>query len=292
MELGTEFLHMSNRNQQSMTDFAIVLDIDETLVHTFDGVEYFIQMGIFSNPDFLWLIRRIYTLTIDDVVETPGQGVETRLAGLKRDYLDHFLKFCFSYFRYVIIWSAGKYKYVHAVVDKLFRDFLPRPDIIFTYDNCQITVENYNGRPERFTEKPLQRLIDAYPDLGLSLKKMLILDDKFYTFARVNPGNGVMVPEYFPETYDKYPDLNKVAKEDVALVQFMNWLMLPEVINCPDLTQIRKDNIFQVPMRELLPSLNASKVVELSPENVYLPYYPTQSSTQNSAESSNDQQKK
>ena len=111
---------------RSLTQHAIILDIDETLVHTCEDMNQFHSLRIFTDPKMIGLRRRSYVVTLDDVVERRGAGVKTQLWGVTRPHLEEFLIFCFSYYRVVAVWSAGKTKYVQAIVDHIFRD-IPEP---------------------------------------------------------------------------------------------------------------------------------------------------------------------
>ena len=57
---------------ESMTNHSIVLDIDETLVHTMDDHSILNQLGILTNPHLMDLRKRTYKLLLEDVLTKRG----------------------------------------------------------------------------------------------------------------------------------------------------------------------------------------------------------------------------
>lgn len=78
----------------ALSSHYLVLDLDETLVHTFDNFESFYKIKESLSPQ---LKRRLYSFRLD------GEFYW----GIKRPYLDEFLKFSNNYFTKVGVWSAG-----------------------------------------------------------------------------------------------------------------------------------------------------------------------------------------
>lgn len=98
-------------NINSLTNHSIILDVDETLVHTFG--EESIDPAILDslNPTCR---SRIYLFTEDDF---SGNGDKSYACyGILRPGAEGFMNFCFSYFRNVIFWSAGADTYVRKIV--------------------------------------------------------------------------------------------------------------------------------------------------------------------------------
>lgn len=220
------------RLNQPLTNKCIVLDIDESLVHTFDDSNVPYDLNIYSKAEYLPLRRKIYHFNIDDVVTRSGEGEVAEICGITRPGLHDFLRFCFDYFSVVAVWSAGKPKYVESLVDFMFKD-IADPHIIYTYDHC---TEGSNG----FLEKPLEKMIQQHTaDMGMSLKNTFALDDRETTFIERNPDNGVLIPEYSPEM-----TIEGLSKDDDNLTKFMKWLMKPEVIRSQDVRLLNKKNIF------------------------------------------------
>lgn len=175
---------------------------------------------------------------MDDVVHKRGEGNKAEMWGLLRPYAREFLIFCFSYFRGVIVWSAGKKNYVHAIVDYLFKD-IKRPLVIYTYNELE-------GLQDKTFIKPIKKLIDNVPGLNkyMSLENSFILDDRDSVFLGPNPGNGIKIPAY----KCNFSKLSSMRADDIALKQLMIWLSKPEVINCKDVRELDKTNIFNTPV--------------------------------------------
>lgn len=219
-----------------LTDKCIILDLDETLVHTDNeepNTELLKDLEIFSNPNLYDLRERVYKITMEDVISKKGTGDKTEMWGILRPHVREFLIACFTYFRVVIVWSAGRKNYVHAIVDFLFLG-LPRPTVIWTYDDLE-------KLPNNTLIKPLNKLIEKIPTLNkyMSLENSFILDDRLTVFQEPNPSNGIEIPAYRPTFNPK-----SLRSDDKALLSVTNWLMKPEVMNSTDIRQLDKRNIF------------------------------------------------
>ena len=90
----------------------IVLDVDHTLVSTFDDMDAYNSTLAKLTPEER---ARVYTLRIRD----PNFGM-VPMWGLFRPQVFEFLTFCQNYFSQVMIWSAGQPFYVNAMVELLF----------------------------------------------------------------------------------------------------------------------------------------------------------------------------
>nr|QBK90362.1 MAG: ctd-like (NLI interacting factor-like) phosphatase [Pithovirus LCPAC103] len=224
----------------TITNKAVVLDLDETLIHTTDDMALLKTLGILTNPKLMALRRRIGVVHIDDVVSSRGSGIKSDLWFIKRPYLKEFLIFCFAYFRVVTVWSAGVNKYVKSIVKEIFKDIKP-PVVIYTRDD---TVENPSDGEY---DKPLSKLISEVPGLSkyMSMNNTLILDDKATTF-RANPNNGVLSPKYNPPF-----TISGIMEQDIALLQFREWLLKPAVISSEDVRTLDKRRIFTTPLAKI-----------------------------------------
>ena len=105
-----------------LTDKCIVLDLDETLVHSNSqpDINLLKELKLITDPQNMDLRNRVYKITMDDVVSKRGAGDKTEMWGIFRPGVRQFLIDCFTYFKIVIVWSAGRRNYVHTIVDKLF----------------------------------------------------------------------------------------------------------------------------------------------------------------------------
>ncbi|GAG58796.1 unnamed protein product [marine sediment metagenome] len=221
--------------EKPLTNKCIVLDLDETLVHSCgeSDIELLKQLQIYTDPSNYDLRERVYKITMEDVIHKKGTGEKTEMWGIARPNVREFLIHCFTYFKIVIIWSAGRKKYVHAIIDKIFQD-LKRPHIIWTYDDLE-------KLPNNTLIKPLNKLIDEISGLKkhMSLENTFIVDDRVSVFSEPNPYNGILIPAYKP-TFN----VKNLRDDDNTLEQLSKWFMKSEVINCKDIRKLSKVNIF------------------------------------------------
>lgn len=226
-----------NQSRKPLTDKIVILDVDETLVHTYQNFNKWMELKIMTDPKKIDLRSRCYVINLEN---DKSIGYQEHMWGVKRPHLEEFLKFCFNYFKYVIVWSAGTYDYVHSIVDDIFKDTY-RPHAILTRVDCAGPLNNL--------EKPFWKLISIVPELkqylrteGLesdNIKNMFIIDDRLRSFNR-NPNNGILIPVYEPDT-----TVDGIRKDDLALPQIMNWLMRPDIMQVDDVRRLNKGNIFQ-----------------------------------------------
>src|SRR5579871_639944 len=220
--------------RHALSDKAVVLDVDETLVHTTSNDEYqlFETLNLMDDPSLMGLRSRLYKLSISDTMSPLGTGIVDNFWGVMRPHLKEFLVFCFSYFRVVAIWSAGQKKYVEAIVDYIFRDIKP-PHIVFTYNDCKKTGDG-------FIIKPLIDMINKDTRLSdvMSLSNTFVVDDRDTTYSE-NIGNGIKIPAYLPPI-----SVDGMTTDDPALVQLMYWLTLPKVKLAKDVRELDKTQIF------------------------------------------------
>jgi hypothetical protein len=229
----------------SITDKCVVLDLDQTLIATQDSIDSLSQLDILSAPKLISLRNRVYHITIEDL-EKPGIGTKYDFWGVTRPHIDEFLIFCFSYFKIVAVWSAGKRPYVEAIVDHIFRD-LPQPHIIFTHDDTIIS-------PKGHIFKPLTKLIESNPVLrrNMSLQNTLAVDDNASTFNE-NYENGILIPAYEPSL-----NIDALARDDPTLLQLKYWLLQSEVINTRDINGLDKTRIFSTSVDSYKTKLKSS----------------------------------
>lgn len=213
---------LSAPSSHSITQHTIVLDLDETLVHTFTDIELAKEFGIFDDPE---LRSRSYTMELVDVSLEKGTGQKIFLWGVVRPHVKEFLAFCFSYFKIVGVWSAGKKDYVEMVVELLFRDIKP-PNFVYTYDDCVKEGENYY--------KPLHKLFKEM-NLNLYIKpgNIFMLDDRL-DVCKHNPQNVIVAQPYSPNT------LEEIKAKDDFLEKLMIWFRTPEVRYSYDVGRLGK----------------------------------------------------
>lgn len=206
----------------------IILDIDECKLHAYSepkdaNIIAKIKEGVASNP---LLRRQCFRINLAD-----GECFV-----VKRPYLDEFINFIFRYFEHVIVWSAGRYDYVHKICEVLFNYRHRKPDAILTGDDIEVR----SPAPGDY-HKPLSTVIAKYPHL-CRLESTLFLDNVADNFL-ANPDNGMTIPDFYPTT-------DPFAQDD-HLLRVMEWLMLPEVLNAKDVRQCDKWNIFRHPPKNV-----------------------------------------
>lgn len=202
----------------------LILDIDSTLIYANGNMDTFEKLKI--HTDNTELRNRVYSFQLVDAVDPPGTGTTTPMWFIYRPYCKEFIEFALDYFDEVRVWSAGKYKYVHAIVNILFRE-TGVPDKIKTFDDCDYT--------EKGLFKPLK-------DYSHNLDNVLILDDRDDTFS-LNPKNGIHIPAYEPFVVNKLED-----DKDIALLQFACWLSIPHHRPPVKLTEMVKKGMFNTPI--------------------------------------------
>ena len=222
----------------------IVLDIDATLVHTHGDMKDFKMLKIYGSDEQIEMRRKLYNMRIIDVSDIPGDGEVTDLAGIYRPYLKEFLEFCHGYFEGVVIWSAGKRKYVHKMCEYMF-PLKKQPVHIFTYDDCE-------GDEDDFIVKPLEKLYKLPKLKGkMNEKNTFVLDDRSETFS-LNKRNGIQIPEF--ESDMSVEDI--CNHPDDELLKLMTWLSSDEVKQSKDVRKLNKNDIFNKSASECLESLN------------------------------------
>ena len=217
----------------------IVLDIDATLVHTHGDDDEFLNLKLFTNPKMIKYRPRLYSMELRDVTSPPGTGEEMVLYGIYRPYLREFIEFCFEYFDNVIVWSAGKKKYVEKMCELIFTDRNKQPLLIYNYDDC--------GVYDDFIRKPLKKLYEDPRVKGeLNEKNTFVIDDRDDTFA-LNKGNGILIPEYeAPLTKQG------LSKMDDNLLKLMAWLSIDTNNDSQDVRKLDKCRVFELSEKEYL----------------------------------------
>jgi len=208
----------------------IILDIDATLVHTHGEIENYKLLEIFSDSDKIKYRTKIYSMKLYDVSGDPGMGNVTVLSGIYRPYLKEFLDFCFINFEKVIIWSAGRKKYVEKMCQILF-PLENQPSDILTYNDCDLSrgVENL--------KKPISKVFKKHPEMNYS--NTFIIDDREDTFS-LNHNNGIQIPEY--ESDLSIDDIT--SHPDDNLLKLIAWFSSKKIMNHKDITKLDKEKIF------------------------------------------------
>lgn len=176
-----------------MSDFIVCLDIDETLIHSTEGVESDRQKKF--GP--FWTYAR------------PG--------------LDVFLQ-SISEYASIGIYTAASQKYAENFVNQFMRD-IPI-DFLLSSKRCVVQLwraESY-GREERYI-KDLQKIVRHRHELN----RLVAVDDKPYLYPR-QYGNIIGVPGYEGAVFDDVlPKLEQYLRhlstvENVRTIEKRNWM--------------------------------------------------------------------
>lgn len=198
----------------------IVLDLDETLVHTERDNETDVE-AMFSNSNYPQLRKQIYQV----------QTSTGPLWGVMRPELEVFLKFCFEYFDIVAIWSAGKPEYVNNVLD-IICPIGYKFHIIYT---SQQTKKTFDGTQY----KPLISMIDDPNTQGImTYDNTYFVDDREDNFMYGGEENAIIIPEFLPKT-----PLD--ALYDDTLPTLMAWFYSQPVFDSDNVWELDKSLIFQ-----------------------------------------------
>jgi len=233
----------SNRSSGPKT---LILDLDETLVHSWENPQFLETYQIYSNPE---IYRKFHPtgssqIAYSILLDLP-QG-QNRIWGLFRPDMYKFLNFSGDYFDNILVWSAGIEPYVEEITKLIFLESgMKPPKLIWSRSKCS----NYQG----YYHKPISELLSdisrrPFSQLKIDPKSTLILDDKTYTFMQ-NPENGILIPIYHPgqDRPGKIPYMEDLLdRSDDALSKLTDWLDQPEVKNSTDVRNLDKSQIFNM----------------------------------------------
>lgn len=187
----------------SHLDKIIVLDLDETLIHTMTDTN-------FNSSGKGYELLRLYPDLRGRLYRLNIQG--TYMWSLKRPYVDTFLRYVLDNFGKVIVWSAGIDEYVDEVVDWLFGTIFISPDAKYGRSFCELESKKYT--------KPIRKLT-TQPELKdyVRLDNTLFIDDNTISTSP-NPSNAITIPRYQPDcTIDEM-----LPMTDKSLLQLIDWL--------------------------------------------------------------------
>jgi TFIIF-interacting CTD phosphatase-like protein len=203
---------------------SIVIDMDECLIHTFDSKDY---PNVYSNVlSTLPVSLRHHVFRVDVEGEV--------IYGLIRPELTEFLKYCFTRFDYVILWSAGTDEYVKLVCERIFSFTNQMPKHVLTRAFCEYDEDM------GVYKKPLVKLSQFSSDL--TLNKTFFVDDRDYSGFN-NKSNQIIIPGFSPE-----PTAESIIYElthDHALADLMEWFELESVQRASDVRTLNKKKIFK-----------------------------------------------
>lgn len=152
----------------------LVLDLDETLIHTWKRDDPRLQKKAKTQaPD------RYYEFKLDD---------NYLYWGVTRPDVADFLKYDFRHFDIVGIWTAATSDYAEEIKKRLEELSGYKFHFVWSRDMCTLVKGEYI--------KPLARLFSEFPDIDPD--NTLMLDDK-RTIAVYNPKNLLQIQPYDPK---------------------------------------------------------------------------------------------
>lgn len=218
----------------SLTDKRLVLDLDKTLIYSSNDLHLIKELELHTNPKNMDLRSKIYSFTlIDSIPESFGKGEKIYMFGMYRPYLREFVNFITNYFKHIYIYSAGQFKYVHSLVDRIFEHSEIKPKIIYTIEECEKCSDGG-------LTKPLRKLFNNINSDGATPENTIIIDDIDKMFIN-DKFNGIVIPEFTTN----FTANNIRFHTDVSLLQLMFWFLSEEFMSCKDVRILDKSYIFK-----------------------------------------------
>uniref|UniRef100_A0A6C0JUU0 FCP1 homology domain-containing protein n=1 Tax=viral metagenome TaxID=1070528 RepID=A0A6C0JUU0_9ZZZZ len=186
----------------------LVVDIDETLVHTFGD-------DSISDQDVRGLCQKIRDRLYKQVVQPEKLSSQPIIIyGLIRQGAHDFIKWGQQTFDYFVVWSAGTRDYVEKMVQVLFSRG-KAPDLILTRDDLEGPISDYR--------KQLSVVKDI---LGLkNLEQLVIIDDNKVATS-CNEYNRILIPPFESDSLKELCD--KEDKELYRVRDFITTIMKRE----------------------------------------------------------------
>lgn len=153
----------------------LVLDLDETLIHTAFPLGYQFRLP------------------------PPHYRFQDNINGYIRAGLREFLQFCTSTFTHVGIWTAASPDYAHFIVNRVLIPLGFNPKFLLTSSDCEwLPMQNGKGS---IRVKPLRKLwtLPKYQWLQATPENTLVVDDKPET-ALLNTQNLIAIRPFVART--------------------------------------------------------------------------------------------
>jgi TFIIF-interacting CTD phosphatase-like protein len=234
-----------------LSPLTLVLDIDETLVHSWQDPLFVKDLEIYTKH-----FAKFYPPGQDPICYSfSTERDDLEVWGLIRPHYREFIEYVTKTFDTIVIWSAGSDDYVRMVVKILFHSskLFSYPKIIHCRTNCARDRKGFYHKPLRHLHTFLK---ENRLNLEIDLKRTLILDDKEYTFID-NPHYGIQIPPFHPDRGrgsngakgdDEQEEITLkmlLNRSDRALLQFIEWAEKMHLRDLPDLGEaLPKKNIF------------------------------------------------
>lgn len=212
----------------------IVLDLDATLVHNIAGEECKTRT---ENKE---LLKGIYAVINANRVL---HSIDHNIVGLKRMFLDEFLTYCCNRFKYVVVWSAGRFQYVQWVCNMIFLNQQKLPDLILTRNDTTFDDEHCSGL------KDLKVVYNRIP--AMNRTNTFVVDDVVSTTTN-NPSNAIVITPCTEELMSNEEYCQRVGNNvkkpypvDFTLLNLKSWFSNPHVTVSQDVRTLNKSNIFE-----------------------------------------------
>jgi hypothetical protein len=200
----------------------LILDLDETLVHTFGPYDDLHTMKDDMDDDQK---KRIYSLKF-----STGDTMQ----GYVRPHVEEFLRVAFAEFESVGVWSAGTKEYVNLIVDLVFRE--RRPAFVLSRDQCNELRVRDEAMPCRY--KPLDVIYHKYPDHNET--NTVIVDDR-HDICALNCMNNIRVPEFNMDSTNY-----EAMLKDPTLLILAEWIQTPTFRQATDVRRIKSQSPFKI----------------------------------------------
>lgn len=200
----------------------LVLDLDETLVHTFDEKDGLAEFVNYLTEDQR---KRIY------MIEFPGGDT---MWGYVRPYAEEFLKVAFNEFDSVGVWSAGTQYYVANIVQVVFKDQTPK--FVMSRNQCNELKIKSEEIPCRY--KPLDIIYRNNPTHKPT--NTVIVDDR-HDVCSLNCMNNIRIPEFNMNNFN-----NEMMVNDTTLLTLAKWFQSPEFRDATDVRLVKSRSPFKI----------------------------------------------
>lgn len=224
--------------RQSKTDRVVVLDLDETLVHSFhleaelNAINRYNIWASSNHPELRLIVKK---LNIDNP-GPPGEGTRIKVYMVYRPGLKRFLSRLTYWASAIIVLTAGKASYAFKAYQQIWSD-LPKPRALLTADVCDKEIIEVPGYPRQLRLfKRLEKVYGMYPEARPD--NTILIDNADYN-TKPNPKNSILIPDYQPD-----PTIESILTPDDCLNKIMDFFEAPgsEVahgdVRKVDLTQI------------------------------------------------------
>jgi len=202
----------------------LVLDLDETLVHTFEDMNAAGEFSEMIEGDEAKMAN-FYSIDFES---------GDTMFGYIRPFADYFLDVAFNEFESVGVWSAGTKFYVETIVKIVFKG---RPlRFVMSRNDCDELRVKTEEIPCRF--KPLANIYKNHPDHTPS--NTLIVDDR-HDVCQLNCINNIVIPE-FQITAGNAPILFR----DQTLLILAEWFQTDRFRNTPDVRTLKSFSPFRI----------------------------------------------